>query len=94
MKLTKQQIEQALSHITLPNEEQNIVERGAIKNIQIFGKDVELDVEIQNPTLQYKKKVEVDCMKAIHDYAYEKSAVKVNLIINAPEKATQIILNP
>ena len=29
-------------------------------------------------------------MKAIHDYAYEKSAVKVNLIINAPKKATQI----
>ena len=90
MKLTKQQIEQALSHITLPNEEQNIIESGAIKNIQIFGKDVELDVEIQNPTLQYKKKVEVDCMKAIHDYAYEKSAVRVNLIINSPEKATQI----
>ena len=90
MKLTKQQIEQALSHITLPNEKQNIIESGAIKNIQIFGKDVELDVEIQNPTLQYKKKVEVDCMKAIHDYAYEKSAVRVNLIINSPEKATQI----
>ena len=90
MKLTKQQIEEALSHITLPNEEQSIVKSGAIKNIQIFGKDVELDIEIQNPTLQYKKKVEVDCMKAIHDYAYEKSAVKVNLIINAPEKATQI----
>ena len=51
MKLTKQQIEQALSYITLPNKEQNIVESGAIKNIQIFGKDVELDVEIQNPTL-------------------------------------------
>ena len=90
MKLTKQQIEQALSHITLPNEEQNIVESGSIKNIQIFGTDVELDVEIQNPTLQYKKKVEVDCMKAIHDYAYEKSDVKVNLIINVPEKAIQI----
>ena len=94
MKLTKQQIEEALSHITLPNEEKNIVESGAIKNIQIFGTDVELDVEIKNPTLQYKKKVEVDCMKAVHDYAYEKSAVKVNLIINAPEKVTQIKGNP
>ena len=94
MKLTKQQIEEALSHITLPNEEKNIVESGAIKNIQIFGTDVELDVEIKNPTLQYKKKVEVDCMKAVHDYTYEKSAVKVNLIINAPEKVTQIKGNP
>ena len=96
MKLTKEIVLAALSHITLPNEEQNIVESGAIKNIHIFGADVELDVEIKNPTLQYKKKVEVDCMKAIHDHAFEKSKIKVNLIINAPvkEKQTKIKGNP
>ena len=90
MKLTQEAILSALQNITLPNEDQNIVESGAIKNIQIFGTDVELDVEIKNPTLQYKKKVEVDCIKAIHDYAFEKSKVKVNLVINAPEKETKI----
>jgi len=90
LKLTKKNILAALSNISLPNEDQDIVESGAIKNVQVFGTDVELDVEIKNPTLQYKKRVEVDCIKAVHDYAYEKSAVKVNLIINAPEKATQI----
>ena len=96
MKLTKEIVLAALSHINLPNEEQNIVESGAIKNIHIFGTDVELDVEIKNPTLQYKKKVEVDCMKAIHDHAFEKSKIKVNLIINAPvkEKQTKIKGNP
>jgi len=96
MKLTKEVVIAALQHITLPNDDQNIVERGAIKNIQLFGSDVELDVEIKNPTLQYKKKVEVDCLKAIHDYAYEKSKVKVNLIVNAPvkEKENKIKGNP
>ena len=96
MKLTKEVVIAALQHITLPNEDQNIVESGAIKNIQLFGSDVELDVEIKNPTLHYKKKVEVDCLKAIHDYAYEKSKVKVNLIVNAPvkEKETKIKGNP
>jgi len=94
MKLTKELVITALEHITLPNEDQNIVESGAIKNIQIFGTEVELDVEIKNPTLQYKKKVEVDCIKAIHDYAFEKSKVKVNLIINAPVKEKQIKGNP
>ena len=96
MKLTKEVVIAALQHITLPNEDQNIVEAGAIKNIQLFGSDVELDVEIKNPTLQYKKKVEVDCLKAIHDYAYEKSKVKVNLIVNAPvkEKENKIKGNP
>ena len=96
MKLTKEVVIAALQHITLPNEDQNIVDSGAIKNIQLFGSDVELDVEIKNPTLQYKKKVEVDCLKAIHDYAYEKSKVKVNLIVNAPvkEKESKIKGNP
>ena len=94
MKLTKEIVIAALQHITLPNEKQDIVASGAIKNIQIFGADVELDVEIKNPTLQYKKKVEVDCMKAIHDHAYEKSKVKINLIVNAPTKETQIKGNP
>ena len=90
MKLTKEVVLAALSNIILPNQGQNIVDSGAVKNIQIFGTDVELDIEINNPTLQYKKRVEVDCIKAIHDYAFEKSKVKVNLIINAPEKETQI----
>ena len=90
MKLTKEVVLAALSNITLPNEGQNIVECGAIKNVQIFGTDVELDVEIKNPTLQYKKRVEVDCLKAIHEHAYEKSKVKLNLIINAPEKSNII----
>ena len=96
MKLTKEVVIAALQNINLPNEEQNIVESGAIKNIQLFGSDVELDVEIKNPTLQYKKKVEVDCLKAIHDHAYEKSKVKVNLIVNAPvnQKENKIKGNP
>ena len=95
MKLTKEVVIAALQRITLPNEDQNIVESGAIKNIQLFGSDVELDVEIKNPTLQYKKKVEVDCLKAIHNYAYEKSKVKVNLIVNAPvKKENKIKGNP
>ena len=90
MKLTKEVILAALSNITLPNESKSIVEAGAIKNIQVFGTDVELDVEVKIPTLQYKKKVEVECIKAIHDHAFHKSKVKVNLIVNAPEKKAVI----
>ena len=90
MKLTKEVILSALAKISLPNEGKNIVDSGAISNIQIFGIDVEIDVEIKNPTLQYKKKVEVECIKAIHDHAFEKAKVKVNLIVNAPKKSVEI----
>jgi ATP-binding protein involved in chromosome partitioning len=94
MKLTKEVVLAALSNITLPNQGQNIVESDAIKNIQIFGNDIELDIEINNPTLQYKKRVEVDCIKAIHDYVYEKAAVKVNFLVNTPETPPKIKGNP
>ena len=90
MKLNKELILSALAKITLPNEGKSIVESGAIKNIQIFDNDVELDIEISNPTLQYKKRVEVECIKAIHDYAFEKAKVKVNLVVNAPKKSVEI----
>lgn len=91
MKITKDQILKALASFTLPNGGKDLVSAKAVRNIQIFGTEVLLDVEINNPTLQYKKKVEVDCIKAIHDLVYEKADVKVNLIINAPEKPANII---
>ncbi len=94
MKLTKEVVISALQHVVFPDQKEDIIALGAVKNIQIFGADVELDVEIKNPTLQYKKKVEVDCMKAIHDHAFEKSKIKVNLIVNAPKQETQIKGNP
>jgi ATP-binding protein involved in chromosome partitioning len=90
MKLTQEVVLSALSNITLPNEGKSIVDSGAIKNVQIFGTDIEIDVEIKIPTLQYKKRVEVDCIKAIHDHAFEKSKVKVNLIVNASKKVLEI----
>ena len=94
MKLTKEVVISALSNVKLQNEESNVIDSGAIKNIQIFGTDIEIDIEIKIPTLHYKKRVEVDCIKAIHDYAFEKAKVKVNMIINVPEKDTQIKGSP
>ena len=91
MKITKQQVLDALSTFTLPGGGGNLVSTDSVRNIQIFGNEIILDVEINNPTLQYKKKVEVDCLKAIHDHVYEKADIKVNLIINAPERPNNVI---
>lgn len=91
MKITKEQVLEALSTFTLPGGGGNLVSTDSVRNIQIFGTQIVLDVEISNPTLQYKKKVEVDCLKAIHDHVYEKADIKVNLIINAPEKTSNVI---
>ena len=95
MKIEKKQIKNALSAIKMPEGDKSIWESGVVKNIQIFGTEIILDLEINNPTLQYKKRVEVDCMKIIHDKIYDKIDVKVNFtIVKQEEKVIQIKGNP
>ena len=86
MRITKDQVLKALGTITLPGGGVDLVSAGAVTNVLVFGTEVVLEVQIDNPTLQYKKKVEVECLKAIHEHVYEKADVKVNITVNAPEK--------
>jgi ATP-binding protein involved in chromosome partitioning len=86
MKLIKQDILKALETITVPGEGGNMVETGAVKNVMTFGDEVIVDITITNPSLQAKKRTEVDIMKAIHDIVYEKAKITVNVKVEAPEK--------
>lgn len=86
MKLKKQDISKALESISAPGEGQNMIESGAITNIVTFGDEVVVDITISNPSLQAKKKTEVEIMKVIHDKVYEKAKVKVNVKVEAAEK--------
>ena len=86
MKLDKNDILKALEHITVPGEGQNMVESGAVKNIQIFGDEVEVDINIANPSLQARKKTEVEILKIIHKEVYEKAKIKINIKVDAPVK--------
>ena len=86
MKITRPAIEQALSRISLPGAGKNLMEANAVTNINIFGDEVVVDVETDNPALQAKKKTEVSIMKAIHDQVHENAKVKVNIFVKATEK--------
>lgn len=86
MKLSKQDILKALETITVPGEGQNMVESGAVTNVVTFGDEVIVDITIKNPSLQARKKTEVEILQAIHKHVYEKAKIKVNIKVNAPEK--------
>ncbi|MFK5973389.1 MAG: Mrp/NBP35 family ATP-binding protein [Flavobacteriaceae bacterium] len=86
MKLDKKDILKALENITVPGEGQNMVESGAVKNVQIFGDEVEIDITIANPSLQARKKTEVEILKIIHKEVYEKAKIKINIKVDAPAK--------
>jgi ATP-binding protein involved in chromosome partitioning len=86
MKLNKQDIFKALETISVPGEGQNMVESGAVNNVMTFGDEVIVDITIANPSLQAKKRTEVDIMKTVHDKVYEKAKVTVNVKVDAPAK--------
>ncbi|MFI8604904.1 P-loop NTPase [Cellulophaga baltica] len=87
MKLEKKDVLKALEQITVPGEGKNMVENGAVKNIQIFGDEVEVDITIANPSLQARKKTEVEILKIIHKEVYEKAKIKINVKVEAPAAA-------
>ncbi len=88
MKLDKKQILKALESISDPGEGQNMVASGALHNIQVFGDEVVVDITIKNPSLQARKKTEVEILKTIHREVYEKAKITVNVKVDAPEKKT------
>ncbi len=89
MAYTKKDISKALETITAPGEGTNLIESGAVKNIVTFDKEIIVDVTIGNPTLQAKKKMEVEIMKAIHQHVDVKADVKVNVTASVPDKPAE-----
>ncbi|MGK0127820.1 MAG: ATP-binding protein involved in chromosome partitioning, partial [Candidatus Azotimanducaceae bacterium] len=86
MSIQKTDILKALETITAPGEGKSLTESNSVKNIVVFDKEIILDVEINNPTLQARKRVEVDIMKTIHEKVHPKADIKVNVTAIAVEK--------
>lgn len=93
MSFKKQDIYKALETITAPGEGKSLIEGNNVKNVVIFGDEVNVDVVISNPTLQAKKKVEAEITKAIKTNVDEKIEVKINLKVekSAPKEDPNLI---
>ncbi len=74
MSIKKEVIEKQLSGV--------ITDASYLKNIQIFGNEIVVDIEIENPTLQYKNKLEKDCKEALNKYEANLE-LKINFIVRA-----------
>ena len=78
MDLTKQNITKTLEKVNMSGSTDDIVSSGILKNVQVFGDQVDIDIVVSNPALQARKKLEVDIMKIIHDDIYEKAKININ----------------
>ena len=90
MKIQKKDILDALQTITAPGAGENMVDSGAVTNVLTFGDEVIVDITINNPTLQAKKKAETDIINTIHNKVNPKAQVKINLKVAAPPKDDRI----
>lgn len=86
MSFKKQDIHKALETITAPGEGKSLIENENVTNVVSFGNEVIVDVTISNPSLQAKKKIEVEIMKAIHEHVDQKIDVKVNVKVEVQQK--------
>jgi ATP-binding protein involved in chromosome partitioning len=91
MKITKQAVIQSLKTISLPGEGGNIVDQGVVSNIMIFGDQIDIDLQLQNPSLQARKKLEVTILKTLHEQVYEKAKIKLNTKVLSPPKPEESI---
>ena len=79
MSFQKQDILKALGAIMTSGEGKSLVESQNVTNVVVFGDEVIIDVTIGNPTLQAKKKIEAEVIKAIHQQVSQSIKIKVNV---------------
>jgi ATP-binding protein involved in chromosome partitioning len=85
MSWKKDQVKDALKGVRVSGSDVDIVQENALKNIICFGEEVHIDLEISNPTMQAKKKVEADILSALKA-VNEQSSLKIKFIVNTPKK--------
>ncbi|ANW97363.1 chromosome partitioning protein [Wenyingzhuangia fucanilytica] len=91
MSITKSDITAILETITAPGEGKSLIENNNVTNVNIFGDEVVVDVQISNPTLQAKKKTETEIEKAI---VAQFSSVKVKVNLSVATKKEEPKANP
>lgn len=91
MKITKEAVINSLKTVSLPGEGGNIIDEGVVSNIMIFDDQVDIDLQLQNPSLQARKKLEVTILKTLHRQVYEKAKIKINIKVVAAAKPEQTI---
>lgn len=90
--MQKKDIINLLDQLTLPGEGQSISQSGAVSNINIFGKEVVIDLTLKTPALHIKKRVVADITKAIKEEFGEEVSPKINIKVPAaPAQGAQLI---
>ena len=86
MELDKKTISKVLEEVYSSDSKENIIKSGVIANIMVFDMEVDIDLIMDNPTLQARKKMEGEIINIIHEKVNSKAKIRFNTKI---KKATK-----
>ena len=82
MLINKESVIEVLKDLTLPGSREDLISSQSVTNIQVFGDQIDIDLKIKNPSLQARKKLEVEILKAIHSKINVKAKIKTNITVD------------
>lgn len=90
MKIDKDSVVDVLRTLTVPGNGQDLISSGSLSNIQIFGDQIDIDLKINNPSLQARKKLEVEILKAIHSQINIKAKINTNIKVESAKPSLSV----
>jgi ATP-binding protein involved in chromosome partitioning len=88
MNLNKESIVEVLKALKSPAGNANIVESGELKNIQVFGSEVVIDMEVKSPALNVRRSLEDEITHALTQ-AFGNITVKVSIVAKPIQQGPQ-----
>lgn len=86
MILNKSAVIEVLSKLSSPSGKGSLTDSGELKNVQVFGHEVDVDLVLTSPALHIRKKAETDVRSALQTACGPDVKVKVNIEVVVPEK--------
>ena len=86
MELNKKSISKVLEEVYSSGSKDNIIKSGVVANIMVFDIEVDIDLIMDNPTLQARKKLEAEIIDIIHQRINSKAKIKFNTKIKKVSK--------
>ena len=89
--MKKEDILKVLDGIPAPESGTGLVKSGLVKNVQLFGKQVDIDLLVFTPALHVRKKLEGDVERAIREAFGQDVEVKISTEVRKIETAAATI---
>ncbi len=84
--LNKEIISEVLSDFSFENDNIDVISKGSVKNVVVFGNEIIIDLEVINPTLQSKNSTKKQLFEFLKEKLNKEIELKINFIVKKPSE--------